>query len=107
MHLKKQEPAQKRIAEVEFELGRVLVRVFGDMAPSLQPKERISSISFLSLAARTCTVLSYRKAAKMLNLFFHRDSRDSIKLRMFSNMVERAGGRISSTLTAVTENAWF
>lgn len=78
-------------------------QVFGDIASSLQPKERLSGIAFLSLAARACTGLSYRGAAEMLNLFFHRDVRDSVKLRTLSDMVERTGNRASQKLAAATE----
>lgn len=78
-------------------------QVFGDIAASLQPKERIPSIAFLSLATRACIGQSYRSAAEMLNLFFHRDGQNSVKLRTLSDMIGRTGNRVSQKLAATTE----
>lgn len=64
----------------------------------MQPKERISSIAYLLLSSKICTKLSYRDAAEMINLFFHRDSQDSIKLRTLSDSMDRIGGKISAGL---------
>lgn len=94
---------RKRKTEVESELGRIPVSVLGDMAHSIQPKEKIYSTGYLQLSCRLCTKLSYRDAAGMINLFQHRDDNEAVKLRTFSDCMGRIGGQISNELEKTTE----
>lgn len=69
---------------------------------TLKPKEQIYTLGFLYAAARVCTRLSYREAADTINLFLHRDSTDSVKLRTLSDRMNHIGAGISQELSAVT-----
>ncbi len=71
----------------------------------MQPKERIPSLGYQTLSAKACTSLSYRKATEMLNLFFHRNEQNSIKVRTLSDMMERTGESISERLAEATKES--
>ncbi len=71
----------------------------------MQPKERIPSLGYQILSAKACTSLSYRNATEMLNLFFHRNEQNSIKLRTLSDMMERTGEKISESLAEATKGS--
>lgn len=87
---------------LEAESGRIALRVSGAFADSLQPKERVLSLSFLEAASCVCTKTSYRDAADILNRFLGRNDRNTIKLRTLSDSICRIGTEISQKLSDVT-----
>ena len=87
---------------MEAESGRISIRVYGPLADSLQPKERVLSLSFLEAASCACTKTSYRDAADILNRFPGRTDINSIKLRTLSDSIGRIGAEISEELSDVT-----
>ncbi len=87
---------------MESESGRISIRVYGALADSLQPKERVLSLSFLEAASCVCTKTSYRDAADILNRFPGRTDINSIKLRTLSDSIGRIGAEISEELSDVT-----
>ena len=87
---------------MESESGRISIRVYGALADSLQPKERVLSLSFLEAASCACTKTSYRDAADILNRFLGRTDINSIKLRTLSDSIGRIGAEISEELSDVT-----
>ena len=87
---------------MEAESGRISIRVYGPLADSLQPKERVLSLSFLEAASCACTKTSYRDAADILNRFLGRTDINSIKLRTLSDSTGRIGAEISEELSDVT-----
>ena len=87
---------------MEAESGRISIRVYGPLADSLQPKERVLSLSFLEAASCACTKTSYRDAADILNRFLGRTDINSIKLRTLSDSIGRIGAEISEELSDVT-----
>lgn len=87
---------------MEAESGRISIRVYGSLADSLQPKERVLSLSFLEAASCACTKTSYRDAADILNRFPGRTDINSIKLRTLSDSTGRIGAEISEELSDVT-----
>ena len=87
---------------MEAESGRISIRVYGSLADSLQPKERVLSLSFLEAASCACTKTSYRDAADILNRFLGRTDINSIKLRTLSDSIGRIGAEISEELSDVT-----
>lgn len=89
-------------ASLEAETGRIAFFVRGELAGSLQPKERILSLSFLEAASCVCTKTSYRDAADILNRFLGRADTDTIKLRTLSDSICRIGAGISQELSDVT-----
>lgn len=93
----------ERGTEIESELGRIPVRIFDNLALSLQPKERIASIEYLHLSSRICTKLSYRDATETINLFLHRSSQESVKLKTLSDCMDRTGNKISEALEETAE----
>lgn len=87
---------------MESESGRIAIRVYGAFADSLQPKERVLSLSFLEAASCVCTKTSYRDAADILNRFLGRIDINTIKLRTLSDSMCRIGAEISEELSDVT-----
>ena len=87
---------------MESESGRIAIRVYGAFADSLQPKERVLSLSFLEAASCVCTKTSYRNAADILNRFLGRTDINTIKLRTLSDSMCRIGAEISEELSNVT-----
>lgn len=87
---------------LESESGRISIRVYGSLADSLQPKERVLSLSFLEAASCVCTKTSYWDAADILNRFPGRTDINSIKLRTLSDSIGRIGAEISEELSDVT-----
>lgn len=87
---------------MESESGRISIRVYGSLADSLQPKERVLSLSFLEAASCVCTKTSYWDAADILNRFPGRTDINSIKLRTLSDSIGRIGAEISEELSDVT-----
>ena len=87
---------------LEAESGRIALRVSGAFADSLQPKERVLSLSFLEAASCVCTKTSYRDAADILNRFLGRNDMNTIKLRTLSDSICRIGAEISEKLSDVT-----
>ncbi len=87
---------------MEAESGRISIRVYGSLADSLQPKERVLSLSFLEAASCVCTKTSYWDAADILNQFPGRTDINSIKLRTLSDSIGRIGAEISEELSDVT-----
>lgn len=69
---------------------------------TLKPKEQLYTLGFLYAAGRVCTRLSYREATDTINLFLHRDSTDSVKLRTLSDRINNIGAGISQELSTVT-----
>lgn len=86
---------------MESESGRISIRVYGSLADSLQPKERVLSLSFLEAASCVCTKTSYWDAADILNRFPGRTDINSIKLRTLSDSISRIGAEISEELSDV------
>ena len=78
------------------------MRVHGAFADSLQPKERVLSLSFLEAASCVCTKTSYRDAADILNRFLGRAGTDTVKLRTLSDSICRIGAEVSQELSDVT-----
>ena len=87
---------------LEAESGRIALRVSGAFADSLQPKERVLSLSFLEAASCVCTKTSYRDAADILNRFLGRNDMNTIKLRTLSDSICRIGAEISEKLSDIT-----
>lgn len=86
---------------LESESGRIPIRVYGALADSLQPKERVLSRSFLEAASCVCTKTSYRDATDILNRFLGRTDTNTIKLRTLSDSICRIGAEISEELSRV------
>lgn len=91
-----------KTASLEAESGRIAFFVRGELADSLQPKERVLSLSFLEAASCVCTKASYRDAADILNRFLGRADTNTIKLRTLSDSICRIGAGISQELSDVT-----
>ena len=87
---------------LESESGRISIHVYGTLADSLQPKERVLSLSFMEAASCVCTKTSYRDAADILNRFLGRTDINTIKLRTLSDSIGRIGAEISKELSDVT-----
>lgn len=87
---------------MESESGRIAICVYGALADSLLPKERVLSLSFLEAASCVCTKASYRDAADILNRFLGRTDITTIKLRTLSDSMGRIGSEISKRLSDVT-----
>lgn len=87
---------------LESESGRIPIHVHGPLADSLQPKERVLSLSFLEAASCVCTKTSYRDATDILNRFLGRAGANTIKLRTLSDSICRIGTEISEELSDVT-----
>ena len=87
---------------MESESGRIAICVYGALADSLLPKERVLSLSFLEAASCVCTKASYRDAADILNRFLGRTDINTIKLRTLSDSMGRIGSEISKSLSDVT-----
>lgn len=100
--LKKKTKTKVASTSLEAESGRISIRVYGSLADSLQPKERVLSLSFLEAASCACTKTSYRDAADILNRFPGRTDINSIKLRTLSDSTGRIGAEISEELSDVT-----
>lgn len=100
--LKKKTKTKVASTSLEAESGRISIRVYGPLADSLQPKERVLSLSFLEAASCACTKTSYRDAADILNRFLGRTDINSIKLRTLSDSIGRIGAEISEELSDVT-----
>lgn len=100
---KRRQKNHEKKSEIESELGRIPVCVLDSLAQSIQPKQRLCSIGYLQLASKLCTELSYRDSTEIINLFQHRDEFESVKLRTFSDSMNRMGSRISDTLTETSE----
>lgn len=83
-------------------MGRIAFHVYGSFADSLQPKERVLSLSFLETASCVCTKTSYRDATVLLNRFLGRKTENAIKLRTLSDCICRIGAEISQKLSDVT-----
>ena len=76
--------------------------MYGAFADSLQPKERVLSLSFLEASSYVCVKTSYRDATDILNRFFGRTESEVIKLRTLSDSMCRIGGEVSQELSDVT-----
>lgn len=87
---------------MESESGRISICVYGALADSLQPKERVLSLSFLEAASCVCTKTSYRDATDILNRFLGRTDINAIKLRTLSDSICRIGAEVSEELSNVT-----
>ena len=99
---KKKTKTKVASTSLEAESGRISIRVYGSLADSLQPKERVLSLSFLEAASCVCTKTSYWDAADILNRFPGRTDINSIKLRTLSDSIGRIGAEISEELSDVT-----
>ena len=73
-------------------------------ANSLQPKERILSLSFLEASSFICVKTSYRDATDILNRFLGRSGSETIKLRTLSDSICRIGDEVSQELSDITSN---
>ena len=72
------------------------------LAGSLQPRQRVLSLSFLEASSYICVKTSYRDATDILNRFLGRTDADKIKPRTLSDSVCRTGNEIVDQLSAVT-----
>ncbi|MBQ7432368.1 MAG: hypothetical protein IJV50_02750 [Lachnospiraceae bacterium] len=88
---------------MDAEVGRISFNVHGLFADSLQPKERVLSLSFLEASSCVCVKTSYRDATDILNRFLGRTGAGTIKLRTLSDSICRIGNEISQELSDVTE----
>ena len=88
---------------MDAEVGRISFSVHGTFAGSLQPKERVLSLSFLEASSCVCVKTSYRDATDILNRFLGRTGAGTIKLRTLSDSICRIGNEISQELSDVTE----
>ena len=87
---------------LDSESGRISFFVYGSLASSLKPKERILSLSFLEAASCVCTKASYRDSTDILNRFLGRSGANTIKLRTLSDTICRTGAEISRELSDFT-----
>lgn len=85
-------------------MGRILFRSCSELADQLQPKERIISISFQMIIAMICSRVSYREAVELLNQMYHRSSNNTLKLRTFSDYVQRMGTEVSDAIEGLSQN---
>lgn len=88
---------------IDSELGRISAQIINPISFPLQPKERIHSIGFLTIETKMCSQLSYRNAAEMINLVYHKTGSDAIKLRTLSDTTIRIGNEITSEISSKTE----
>jgi len=103
LRLKKTEP-KVRSTSLDSEAGRIAIHVYGELADSLQPKERVLSLSFQEAASCVCTKTSYRDSVDILNRLLGRAGTDTIKLRTLSDSMGRMGAEISQKLSDLTAN---
>lgn len=89
---------------MDSEAGRIAIHVYGELADSLQPKERVLSLSFQEAASCVCTKTSYRDSVDILNRLLGRAGTDTIKLRTLSDSMGRMGAEISQKLSDLTAN---
>ena len=87
---------------MDAESGRISFHVHGKFADSLQPKERVLSLSFLEASSCVCVKTSYRDATDILNRLLGRTGPDTIKLRTLSDSMCRIGNEVSLKLSDVT-----
>lgn len=87
---------------MDAELGRICFHVHDTFADSLQPKERVLSLSFLEVSSRVCVKTSYRDATDILNRLLGRMEPETIKLRTLSDSMCRIGDEVSQELSNVT-----
>ncbi len=90
------------LTSLQSESGWIPVRVYGTLSDSLQPKERVPSLSFLETASCVCTKVSYLDAASLLNRFLGRTDSNAIKLRTLSDGICRIGTEICEKLSSAT-----
>ena len=81
---------------LDSEVGRIPIRVWGELGSSLQPKERMYSHSVVDLMMTAMAIVSDRKAAYLLNRAFHREDDNAFKLRTMTDLCERIGAQISA-----------
>ena len=91
-----------KATSLDAESGRISFHVHGTFAESLQPKERVLSLSFLEASSCVCVKTSYRDATDILNRFLGRTGSGTIKLRTLSDSIGRIGEEVSLELSDVT-----
>ena len=99
---KKKTDSKVKATSLDAESGRISFHVHDGFADSLQPKERVLSLSFLEATSCVCVKASYRDATDILNRLLGRTGSDTIKLRTLSDSMCRIGDEVSSTLSDVT-----
>jgi hypothetical protein len=77
---------------------------FKGVISTLQPKERVWSISYSRLCLNLCSDRSYRRVTDLINTVLHRSSEDSLKVRTLTDFIERVGGKIEDYLIDFSEN---
>ena len=91
-----------KATSLDAESGRINFHVHGTFAESLQPKERVLSLSFLEASSCVCVKTSYRDATDILNRFLGRTGPGAIKLRTLSDSIGRIGEDVALELSDVT-----
>ena len=91
-----------KATSLDAESGRISFHVHGTFADSLQPKERVLSLSFLEASSYICVKTSYRDATDILNRFLGRAESEAVKLRTLSDSMCRIGEEVSQELSDVT-----
>ena len=81
---------------LDSEIGRIPIRVWGELGSSLQPKERMYSHSVVDFMMTTMAIVSDRKATYLVNRTFHREDDNAFKLRTMTDLCERIGAQISA-----------
>lgn len=96
--------AKNKLTKVDTELGQVSAQIINSVLFPLQPKERIQSIGWTIIETKMCTQLSYRRAAEMLNLVYHKSENETVKLRTLSDNAIRIGKEITTEVMNKSES---
>ena len=96
--------AKNKLTKVDTELGQVSAQIINSVLFPLQPKERIQSIGWTIIETKMCTQLSYRRAAEMLNLVYHKSESETVKLRTLSDNAIRIGKEITNEVMRKSES---
>lgn len=86
---------------MESEVGRVRCTVFGGLASSLQPKERVRSVFVARLETSYCLKTGYRDAADSPDVALHRRGGNEIRLMTLRDCMESTAGRIDRKVDAL------
>jgi hypothetical protein len=82
--------------EIECELGRVKVYLYGSAFSVLRPCERIYGASFCDMLLTLSEKMGYKEATDMMNRFLHRNIDNSLKVKTLQELVWRLGNKIDA-----------
>lgn len=88
-----------RVGCVDSELGRIACGIYGKLAAEIKPAERLYTYRFDTVSMKCAAVMSYRKSVELMNDLWHRDADESIKLRTFTDHIEKGGRCIEEELS--------